>query len=790
MLWFCCEIRMKIDLYLLENTLSKKKLTFVPYGKFLAFIKNNDIDFHGDVVNQHVEQIEAYKPYPIEHSIYRQSGVQFSRIGELIANSIDAQGGSIGRFGLGFKQVLQEDKVTVVTKSAEHEHARVVRFEKRQDGILYLAETKLSPSEFAALFTGTSLPRSMTQVIVECDLYQEDQTQIIDYIHSKYHRCVQATALSINGEPLNTRAGLVGIDGLPIFLSPNPVQVSVDIDSSGYVVDDPVGMSDRIVFRHLLNDRVSTKQPRHGNAALYYVPRAADQDPCEVKLVLSGVLIETMRFSDLALPREVIVCFPENTAISSSRSQINFEVPALSGIELLINQLFLSPMQSAQKICLINSFVRMLDEVESAGRLGSEQANATIQRIKQVIRLQIESIFEPGKLYMPRVEGIEWLDTGSAIPTYLEQSIFPECLLGELPICQKVSNYHAGTKVFECFTARFKQEIPGHERIIFFTVGSQVFIDERIYAEHNRTRTGIAGLNQCLHTWIGSANDLDIPEDYGYFTYGSMAPDLEVLASEADFTIATLEQYFQGIYPLFLEGTAGSIPTPGQSSSIFEPIDSKRNIVGESSIPKSTSDTDALDETGSEANIAGESSIPKPTVVSGCSDVDILEKIQADDPRQVEELIEMGGDDLEAEWERSQRERTEKFLNRIKVHLKAQTGVGLSSADENLAFLGLFITYMESPGEYREASTVIQDKEDIIFEWFKTVLIPQLPNEEQLFIAIQNAFLFSQACSPGTYPSFVTKQPIFCLDGLPYLPVSFINSRVSHFHKNALKYAG
>jgi hypothetical protein len=59
----------------------------------------------------------------------------------------------------------------------------------------------------------------------------------------------------------------------------------------------------------------------------------------------------------------------------------------------------------------------MLDEVERAGRLGSDKAIVTMQRIKNFIRVQIETIFEPDKLYMPRVEGIEWLDTGSVIPT-------------------------------------------------------------------------------------------------------------------------------------------------------------------------------------------------------------------------------------------------------------------------------------------------------------------------------------------------------------------------------------
>ena len=257
---------MSIKNYILKQ-LSKDDMTWVDYNRFLSFIADCVIYPKNSMAKEYKTAIQQSPSYPLEPYIQRQSGGTYNQIAELISNAIDALNpeGGIGRFGMGFKQVLRElerskDRIIVISKTKQNELATVICFKKNAQNCIQFTDFKLTPMELSEAYSPNKTPESMTEIIVRRSLGEEEQDQLRTLIQQKFGRCTSAP-IYVNNVLQNNFQHIVDLTNHPVQPNPKISPVQITIDDFGYIVTDHgSGMNDPVIYRHLLKDEIARRQ--------------------------------------------------------------------------------------------------------------------------------------------------------------------------------------------------------------------------------------------------------------------------------------------------------------------------------------------------------------------------------------------------------------------------------------------------------------------------------------------------------------------------------------------------
>ena len=548
---------MSIKSYILKQLL-KDDMAWVDYNRFLSFIADRVIYPANSITKEYNTDIQQSASYPLEPYIQRQSGRAYNQIAELISNAIDAVNpeGGIGRFGMGFKQVLREletskDRIMVISKTKQNELATVICFKKNAQNCIQFTDFKLTPQELGELYSPNKTPESMTEIIVHRSLGEEEQAQLQALIQQKFGRCTSAP-IYVNTVLQNNFHHVVDLTNLPVQPNPNILPVQISIDDFGYIVTDHgSGMNDPIIYRHLLKVRNSTKTPGKSEGSLCYTPRLPDNNsPCEIQLMLAGIVIETLSVDNQQLPQTIMINFPQQTSISSSRENMIFDAVALTELDRLSNQIIDSPLHLKEKVSLINGVVLLCTDVINSRRVTTAQEIHQVQGLIRNIQSRLAKGHLPlldSQIFLPHIPGISYLDIGEKEPIYLDMALFSEILIQKIPGAQFITHFIPGKVIYHAFTAPFKViQNPSLQQPICFYVGSSIIVDTLIYQQHLQKPFQVAALNQLNNVWIGSAYESDIPKSNGYFmTPLSPLLSLNPLPTEMNQTYFSMDELFK-----------------------------------------------------------------------------------------------------------------------------------------------------------------------------------------------------------------------------------------------------
>ena len=464
------------------------------------------------ICEEHKADIDTETPYPnLEQQIKQQAGATWSQISELISNAVDAcaAGAEIGRFGIGFKQVLQElykgARVLVITKEKAPkseqlkeekvpEHGRLLEFAV-QDDIVYQRDQQIAASHAVA---------EGTRIVVTRKLNPEDQQAIIAYIKKKYSCCLHAK-IFCNKEQVNDLSDVV--DASPDAKaqkeakSPAKGVVTIRVHSKGYEVTDAdygKGMSDIVFYEHFLMPRQSTKTNTPGGEHLYYTESGTTGlvNTCVVKLVVCNVMIEEFPVEsakELGLPAVVILHLPHMTKLSAARNQVILDDTVFAGLRRILKAIVAQAKPNDFKLQVINYLITVLKSLSNGVRAtGQEQDD--IETLKSEIRAEIAHLLDPDRVYLPRIPECDYFDLNIGDYGLLDQSIYPEAIIARVPGILLIKTFESN-RYDAAWTLPFKHGAPS-----FIDFGNVLIVDRAIYELYQHTPEA---LNLMLNHWIG-----------------------------------------------------------------------------------------------------------------------------------------------------------------------------------------------------------------------------------------------------------------------------------------------
>ena len=444
--------------------------SWVEYGKYIQYIFSTTLsNYEESVCHAHKKGIDQ-KEKDITHIVNSQSGDKWGQIGELFSNGIDASNleSCIGRFGIGFKQVLQELKnntrVLVITKTQKESYGRLIEFASITQGNtdkIYVRDGK-----------STAIQEVGTRIIVQRRLTKEEQIGeegIRGYVFKKYS-CCRFAKIRFNDELVNTFKDMKGILGDSIDCI-NQKAVDIFVNDYGYEIKDAgSGMSDEIIYKHFLPTRASTKKADPGGEDLFYLdrPKAKNQKSL-IRFLLSGVIVEEYHVNDPNLPSEVMISFPHQTILSSSRSGVNIDHVLIAGLEKIIKNIFEQQSSADSKITLMNYLVSILKILNegSRGRDGGD----SIQALKGKIRTGLMGILDPKKIYLPRIKECDFFAIDSAEELRLDPEIYPEKIIEQIPGIQRIRTFDS-ERGYKAYSLPFKNDTQDRKVPVYVDFGS------------------------------------------------------------------------------------------------------------------------------------------------------------------------------------------------------------------------------------------------------------------------------------------------------------------------------
>jgi hypothetical protein len=443
--------------------------------------------------------------------IERQSGARYNRAIELITNGIDASVvNKIGQFGMGFQQILQEledngDRVIVRTKVIGKDYGICIEFMKKNDKY-YIRDKKYKAD---VTEHGTTV-----EVKTKRGLDKKEQNELKEYIKEKmeFNRNIKISYTQgydvhlVNSlhEIKNNRGKIINQ-----YENNNGV-VDININDQGYqVIDHGIGMSDEIVYEHFLLPKHTTKEQGKGVEGLLYKAGIKDSNKCEVKYLVSGVVIKSEEIQGLNLPKELIIELPVNTSIPLSRNDFVIDEIVIQGIKNIINSVDINNDELYQVYNGLIQVVRRLEEKTEDLVLKDKIIELKYEmqcKIKEIINKDNKNIF------LPNVKGIESIDTSNKPVIYIDEEICPLESISKLGITKEISNFKSSNGI-KAYSVKFKKDKDGNSPV-YIKFGKIILIDEELYEKNAQTKYGIALLNLLLNFWIGYGEK---PEIIGMF---------------------------------------------------------------------------------------------------------------------------------------------------------------------------------------------------------------------------------------------------------------------------------
>jgi hypothetical protein len=484
--------------------------SWVQYSQYISYMFLHKVKDYENMISvcgaKRMEIALAQSDEEVENLINRQTSQTWGQLSELISNGIDASIESleIGRFGIGFKQVLHELKngarILVLTRTKGAPYGRIIEF-AYHDSKVYIRDVMCADIEVCG-----------TQIIVKRQLSNKEQAEIEDYVKRKYNRCLYAQ-VKFNSKIINDFSKIkdIATDSIECM---EEKEVNVVVHCEGYEVRDyGTGMTDEVIYNHFLMPRQSTKKSVQGGEGLYYKLRDKENQ-CLIKFVVSGVTIEEHVADELDLPAEVIIYLPYMTQLSSARSEVVVNECLLRGLENIVISILEQECQKDFRLILINSIVTALKIFSQSTRCGGQEREY-IEVIKSKIRYGLLAILEPHRIYLPRIHGCKYFKLNTNDVSFLDPTIYPEKMIEKIPGIERIQSIESDR--YKAYSMTFNSELSPP---VYLDFGGILVFDRNIYEFYKDTPEV---LNLMLNYWIGYGGK---PRLKGIFVKEKLAREL------------------------------------------------------------------------------------------------------------------------------------------------------------------------------------------------------------------------------------------------------------------------
>jgi len=270
------------------------------------------------------------KPVRLDTDIYHQSPERTRSAVEIVSNAVDAMnrsGITIGRFGVGFYQILshlkeEEDYVKVTTGN--------------QETGFYEISFKLEKNEIKFHLEEVEEERQNgTTVELHAKDFPKDEAESLIKKHFAFNSNAKVVC---NGFQVNT------LDTFGIDQSEQNI-ASVEITGDGFIATDTgVGMSPQVILEKLLVPKISGKKPIQEMMDLdispsYMLERGGDKSFCGGKVVINvgGVAIEEIPTEGINVLKTLVIDLPPFTLLGEERNQVAVDEITIKAMKKIVD---------------------------------------------------------------------------------------------------------------------------------------------------------------------------------------------------------------------------------------------------------------------------------------------------------------------------------------------------------------------------------------------------------------------------------------------------------------------
>ena len=397
-----------------DFTAIRKKLgieKWVPLSETVAFIKTLIDTGDPDAKNRYLDyctttfsldemrKVLAFdndvKPVRLDTDIYHQTPDRSRSAVEIASNAIDAvsrKGITIGRFGVGFYQILAhlksaEDVVSVETGNQEDGFYRVSFALSGKEIVVNLQENENQKTD------GT------TVTLISKSFPKEEAENLI----KKHFAYNDVAKVYCNGQLVNDLSSFnIDQQTLP--------EVQIAINDNGYrVADTGIGMGPQVILEKLLVPKLSGKKPVQEIMATesvdpsYFIERKLPEEydkPGKAVINIGGVMVEEFEIQGINTAKTLVIDLPPFTILGEERNQVAIDKITIEATKKLIDQVL-----GSGDIESINSLAPIITAFQQRSLCPEEENN-----LDTYFRSQAGGILPKDKFYLPNEHGFQRLN--------------------------------------------------------------------------------------------------------------------------------------------------------------------------------------------------------------------------------------------------------------------------------------------------------------------------------------------------------------------------------------------
>ncbi len=376
----------KTAMDLSDDTITERYAEYCASGISLDDMRNT-LAYENDV-----------KPVRLDTDIYHQSPERTRSAVEIVSNAIDAMnktGITIGRFGVGFYQILShlkegDDYVKVTTGNEETGFYEISFKLEGKEIKFHLQEVKGERN-------------SGTTVELHVKDFPKDEAETLVKKHFAFN---SGAKVKCNGEQVNNLDSF-GVD--------QSKQNTADIKLTEYgfqVTDTGIGMSPQVILEKLLVPKISGKKPIQEMMDLdiqptYIIERGGDKSFTGGKVVVNvgGVVIEEIPLTGINVLKTLVIDLPPFTLLGEERNQVAVDEITIKAMKKVIDNVV-----QGGDFQTINSLAPIVNKLQGRSMNHHEGNN-----LSEYLNKKAGELLPDINKYFPNISGFERLDIRDAV---------------------------------------------------------------------------------------------------------------------------------------------------------------------------------------------------------------------------------------------------------------------------------------------------------------------------------------------------------------------------------------